>query len=302
MPKVFAAADIGSNTAHLLVAEHGAAGLTRLANESEWLSLGQVVSHDGIIPKTLVTKLVATLKAFRSRASSMKAQGIYVFATEAVRRAKNHGDVLRLVAKEVGLQVDLISPQREAELGLKGALLDVPIPGKFVFAESGGGSVQVASCLGPEIFAETSMPIGTGVLIDKASLTHPTSERSFAKARKLVDSAMSDLPSASDVTAILASGGVARGLWRALHPDGEPTICREELEFLAWACRRIDNKTITSRYCVKAKRAITLLPGAMVYLALMEKYGLPAITVSQFGVREGAVLEMSQGKIVPCVP
>jgi len=296
MPTVLAAADIGSNTVHLLVANIGLTGLQRLSNDSEWLSLGQVVSHTGEIPKEIVGRLVSTLTEFKAKAKSLDAGGLYVFATEAVRKAKNHKEVLRFVRKETGLEVDVITPRREAELGLKGALLDCPKQGKFLFAETGGGSVQVAICDGLEILEETSMPIGTGVLIDQAE----GATKSVEAMKETIEKAISEIPNNESVAQILASGGVARGLWRALHPDGDPIIHQEELEFLRWSTSRLNQKTISNRYRVKGKRAVTLLPGSLIYLALMRKFQTSELTVSQFGVREGAILELSQGKIVPC--
>jgi exopolyphosphatase/guanosine-5'-triphosphate,3'-diphosphate pyrophosphatase len=95
---------------------------------------------------------------------------------------------------------------------------------------------------------------------------------------------------------VVASGGVIRGLWRAVHPDGEKKVFREELEFLRWTTARMPVDRIGSRFGVKQRRAQTLLPGSLVYLALMEKFGVSEITVSEFGVREGAILEMAKGR------
>ena len=98
----------------------------------------------------------------------------------------------------------------------------------------------------------------------------------------------------------MASGGVARGLWRALHPDGEKRLHRAELEYLAWSVQRLTIDRAINRFGVKAKRVGTLLPGAMVYLALMERFDLTEMSVSEFGVREGAILEMARGKVEAC--
>jgi len=300
MPTVLAAADIGSNTAHLLISAVSQRGIQRVDNESEWLSLGEIVSHDGQIPDELIGRLVQTLNAFKQRCIETGAEFIYVFATEAMRKATNHRQVIRFVRQKTGLDVDLISPRREAELGLKGALLDSPVSGRFVFAESGGGSVQVAVCEGPEILTETSVPIGTGVLIDQAGVSQPATPNQVKAVQKAIDKGLAKVRDDADARQIVACGGVARGLWRALHPDGNQLIQAEELRYLSWATQRLNILTISQRYSVKAKRAATLLPGSLVYLALMEKFGATEMTVSQFGVREGAILEMSQGKIGTC--
>ena len=105
-----------------------------------------------------------------------------------------------------------------------------------------------------------------------------------------------DMRSVSSPNAIV-SGGVARGLWRAIHPDGDKKLAREEIDYLIWASERLSIERLIERFNVKPKRAGTLLPGALVYQALMEKFGLSEVMVSEFGVREGAILEMAKGKI-----
>jgi len=69
------------------------------------------------------------------------------------------------------------------------------------------------------------------------------------------------------------------------------------LEYLVWSTSRMSIDRIGSRFGVKQRRAQTLLPGSLVYLALMAQFGVSEITVSEFGVREGAILEMANGRI-----
>jgi len=302
MREVIAAADIGSNTAHLLVARIGPKGLERLANVSEWLSLGQVVSHEGVIPKPDAAQLVTAMKRFRETAHDLEADHFYVFATEAVRKARNHRAVLNAVRKETGVSIDLISPQREAELGLKGVQIDASVTGRFVLVEAGGGSVQVAHCQDAELLEDASLPLGTGVLIDQAGIKQPLRPAGREKLRTVIEKGLTGIREFPGATAMVACGGVARGLWRALHPDLDPVLHRRELEFLAWSASGLTVDTIAKRFSVKAKRAATLVPGSMVYLALMERLGFDQMRVSAYGVREGAVLEISQGKVASCKP
>jgi exopolyphosphatase/pppGpp-phosphohydrolase len=47
-----------------------------------------------------------------------------------------------------------------------------------------------------------------------------------------------------------------------------------------------------ARFGVKYKRAATLLPGAAVYLATLKVFRHVSMKVSDYGVREGAILEL----------
>jgi exopolyphosphatase/guanosine-5'-triphosphate,3'-diphosphate pyrophosphatase len=70
-----------------------------------------------------------------------------------------------------------------------------------------------------------------------------------------------------------------------------------ELDYLVWAASHLSVEQIVGRFGVKPKRAATLLPGALTYSSLMRWTGVEAITVSEYGIREGAVLEMAAGRI-----
>ncbi len=297
MARIFAAADIGSNTAHLLIAATDGDIVMRLDNINEWVPLGEIVAAQGEIPKAQADILVEAMKDFRRAAAGRKADRLYVFATEAIRSAKNSRQVLQRINREAGVSVEVITPAREAELSFIGTRLDGREAKANLLFEVGGGSAQIASVDRATIAVDTSLPLGTGRLISEAGLKQPCDESALKKAVEYIQQilAETELPAVSTPVAI-ASGGVARGLWRALHPDGEKRLSREEIEYLIWATQRLTVETIIKRFSVKPKRAGTLLAGALVYQALLEKFGLDVITVSEFGVREGAVLEMLKKK------
>lgn len=289
-----AAADIGSNTAHLLVAEVNKQGIKRLVNTSEWLSLGEVVSRHGKIPDEQALALKNALANFKKTADDAKVERMYVFATEAMRRAANCSQIIEDVRRDFGIEIDLISPLREAELGLRGAMQDTKPLSPSLMVETGGGSVQAALCRGLDILSEASMRIGTGVLSATASLTFPARSSQVSLMKDMVSEALDAAASGfAAPRSMVACGGVARGIWRALHPDGDRRVHREELKFLAWDTARLSEQQIAIRYGVKPKRAATLLPGALIYDAVMDRFGLDEFEVSQFGVREGAVLELA---------
>lgn len=300
MARILAAADIGSNTAHILIAEAQRSGLKRLVNESDWLSLGEIVGREGRIPDTLAIRLQETLKRFKRLAQSFRSEQLYVFATEAMRRAENCEEILAQIKKTTGLKVDLISPLREAELGLRGALEDTNPHGTTLMVETGGGSVQAAWVKEAAMQKSLSMRIGSGSLIAASGLLQPASHAQIQRVAKLISDELSGLDAHDQPSHIISCGGVARGIWRALHPDGDRRMHLEELRFLAWDAARLTPAQIVARYGVKAKRAATLLPGALVYSAFLEKFGLEEMEVSQFGVREGALLEMADGGVVAC--
>jgi exopolyphosphatase / guanosine-5'-triphosphate,3'-diphosphate pyrophosphatase len=298
MARILAAADIGSNTAHLLVAATDGDIVMRIDNLNEWIPLGEIVTRQGEIPKEYADQLVGVMKEFRRVAAAKGADRIYVFATEAMRVAANHSSVLKRIKTETGVSVDLIQPRREAELSFYGVRLDTREVEPDLMFEVGGGSAQVAVITGKEIREELSLPLGTGRIIAGAGMASPCPPDAKQRAQAYIESTLDSCPLRPSANPrAIASGGVARGLWRALHPDGEKRLAREEINYLIWSTERLSLERIIERFNVKPKRAGTLLPGAMVYEALMDKFGLAEIMVSEFGVREGAILEMASGQV-----
>lgn len=297
MARIIASADVGSNTAHLLVARTDGATLIRLVNRNDWLALGEVVTRQGKIPNAHVSRIVATLKTFKAVASKALAESMFVFATDAMRTASNRDEVMRTIRDKTGLTVKLITPEQEAFLGLRGVTLDLPAKQRAMLFELGGGSAQVACVEGPKIIREVSLPIGTGRLIAEADMRNPCPPESVAKAESIIRDAVAQCGDFDRADVALASGGVGRGIWRAVHPDGERRVLREEVDYVAWATARLSAETVAGRFGVKIRRAETLLPGALVFKGLLDHFGLPEMTVSEYGVREGAALEVAEGNI-----
>lgn len=269
----------------------------RLDNLNEWIPLGEVVARTGGIPREVVESLVHAMREFRRVAESRKADDLYVFATEAMRVARNSEAVVRTIRKEAGVAVDVVTPEREAELGLRGVGLDTRHAGAGLLIEVGGGSAQIGRLEGRKLVERASLPLGTGRVIATANLSQPASEVAIRAARAYAREHLAECAVTPRNQLAVLSGGVARGLWRALHPDGEKHLLPWEIAYLSRATSRLPVDRIVSRFSVKNRRAGTLLPGAIVYEEILARFGIEEAIVSEFGVREGAVLEMADGRI-----
>ena len=269
----------------------------RVDNLNEWIPLGEVVAKQGEIPKEIIEQLVLAMKEFRRVSDSKKADALYVFATEGMRIARNHDAVIKKILKETGVVVEIISPARESELSLSGVQLDTRNIGATMLFEVGGGSAQIGILEGMKFVNRASLPLGTGRIIAESGIKNPCPGYALQAATKYVRDQLAKLEFTHRGGIAVISGGVGRGLWRALHPDGDKHLHRFEVEYLLNSVSKLPLDRIGSRFNVKSKRAGTLLPGAIVYSALMDHFELEEAVVSEFGVREGAILEMASGKI-----
>jgi exopolyphosphatase/guanosine-5'-triphosphate,3'-diphosphate pyrophosphatase len=213
-----------------------------------------------------------------------------------MRMAANHSEVIQKIKADTGVQVEMISPKREAELSWAGIQLDTShLPIGMMF-EIGGGSAQIARIENGHIAESQSLPLGTGRVLAESGLGSPADSAAEQRAAHYIAAQLEELTIVSCGGLVASSGGVGRGLWRALHPDGEKLIHRNELDYLVWTASRLTVDRLVNRFNVKQKRAGTLLPGAMIYRAMLDHFGIEEFAVSEFGIREGAIIEISRGQ------
>jgi exopolyphosphatase/guanosine-5'-triphosphate,3'-diphosphate pyrophosphatase len=297
MSKVLACADIGSNTVHLLVAKTDGVTVDRIDNRSEWLGLGESIARNKKISNTEINQLIDVLGGFRQCSKDFQADALYLFATEAVRAATNNVELIKRIQADGRMKVHVIPPEIEAAYSLMGASIDTGSIPEMTFVELGGGSAQIAEVSKNHIRKEVSLPLGTGRVTAFANLTNPCPPDRVEAATQYVRDHLRNMPPMEWKKMAVASGGVARGLWRALHPDGERWLALEEIRYLLWASSRLTVETAAARFSCKPKRAATLLPGALVFHEVMKAARIESILVSEFGIREGAILAMYAGEV-----
>ncbi|OAQ98993.1 hypothetical protein LLEC1_04381 [Akanthomyces lecanii] len=101
-----------------------------------------------VFPEQTVIDVAETVASFRqvAVAHGVPASQTYIFATEAMRRADNAGDMLGAIRTATdGLGVQILAPEVEtlcgAVMGTRSSL--VGVPGGALFLDLGGGSVQM---------------------------------------------------------------------------------------------------------------------------------------------------------------
>ena len=149
-----AAIDIGSNSVRLALSD----GTT----ESQITQLAHGLDSSGALSSAGVAATVEALKEFNAACGARGITDIYVFATEAVRRATDGDEFCKKVKAQTGLTVNILSPEQEAELALRGATKPA---GEVTVCDLGGGSLEVISSRdGKTPDYVKSLPLGVVVL------------------------------------------------------------------------------------------------------------------------------------------
>src|SRR5262245_28100005 len=137
--------DLGTNSAKLLVGEVEGYRLTPLHSASEATQLGMGMGESDRLDRVAIGHTAAVVKDFLQQAARFDPVSVRVVATSAARDAANRDELLSAVNRESGLDVEIISGEREAELVFLSVTSDPAFAsGPIVVFDAGGGSTEVS--------------------------------------------------------------------------------------------------------------------------------------------------------------
>ena len=116
--KRYAVIDIGSNSVRLLFVADGKVLYKRLHTTR----LGENLAFTGTLTSQAISRTAEAVKSFYFQAKNEGAEEIFAFATASVRSAKNGVEFIKKVKEICPLEVEVVSGETEAEIGILGAL------------------------------------------------------------------------------------------------------------------------------------------------------------------------------------
>ena len=151
--------DIGSNSVRLMLWADGKV----LFKTLKTTRLGEGTAFSPILRAGAIERTANAVAEFAQRAKREGAEQIFAYATEAVRSARNGTDFLTRAKERSGLDVEVLSGETEAKLGLYGALGKSSDGG---IIDVGGASTEVCFRQGGELTFSKSFPLGAVRLFD----------------------------------------------------------------------------------------------------------------------------------------
>jgi exopolyphosphatase / guanosine-5'-triphosphate,3'-diphosphate pyrophosphatase len=301
-----AALDLGSNSFHLLVADvHPDGTFTPVAREKEMLRLGDDVAREGRIPPATADRAVASVRRLSRLAEALDAREIIAKATSAIRSASNGSELVDRIEAETGLDVDVISGLEEARLIFAAVRASVVLdPGPALCVDIGGGSVEVMIGDTAGLRWATSVPLGVGRLTAELSPSDPPSKgdrrRLETRVTELLDPLVPDV-AGRDPQMMVGTSGTLNDLARmaAAGETGDVPPSANGLRVGRAAIGALHEELMRMRAADRRRmpgleepRRAELLPaGSTLLVTAMDLFGLDALTVSDWALREGIVLD-----------
>ena len=303
-----AAIDIGSNSVRLFVAEAIRGGNYRILDEErEPTRLGRSVSAHGRLDDDSMDRTVAALRTFREIASGYQVTTLRTIATCAVREARNGPEFCRRVREEVGLDVEVISGDREARLAFASVQHAFDLAGRnVVVADIGGGSTEIVFATGNLIESIFSTPLGVVRLTEQFGLGEGVDAAVFQHGLDQLEAEIAGCLKRETTRPLFAPhllvgcGGtfttlaelVMAGKREADVPVAGYRVSHAEVRHLLDRLQKMPLRARRNLAGMTPDRADIIIAGLSIVDALMKRFRVNLLAVHTRGVRDGLVREM----------
>jgi exopolyphosphatase/guanosine-5'-triphosphate,3'-diphosphate pyrophosphatase len=299
-----AAIDIGTNSVRLVVAEALRDGNYRVLDEErEPTRLGRSLQATGRLDEETIARSLAALSRFQQIAQGYGVEQSRAIATCAVREAKNGTDFCRRAKEELGLEIEVISAEQEAQFAFHSVRRGFDLEGKnIVLADIGGGSTEIVLASGPLVEAVYPTDLGAVRLSEAFGGGQAMAGGDFRRMVEHIDRRLRKKTKRRGFQPhlLVGSGGtftnLAAMVMAGKNQSGLPTrgyrVTWAELRHLLDRLRAMPPQARRDVPGLNADRADIIVAGLAIIDRLLHRFGLNTIQVHSRGVRDGLLLTM----------
>jgi exopolyphosphatase/guanosine-5'-triphosphate,3'-diphosphate pyrophosphatase len=302
--------DIGTNSIKMLVGEVSDGEVNPIDERSDQTRLGAGFYETHELQPIPIERTASAVARFVALAREAEAGTIRLIATSAAREAKNAQELVEAVRRAVGLQVEIISGEQEAEWVFRGVMSHPGLPRKtLLILDVGGGSTEFILGERDHHPFRQSFPIGSVRLLEKLRPHDPPSLADLAGCREWlrkffdlhIRPVMEPLLNGIDRkdVVLVGTGGTTTILARMSNQlesfdrariEGTRLDQRAVLEQMVhlWSLSIADRKKIPG---LPSSRADVIIMGVAIYESVMQQLQVTELYVSTRGLRFGALLD-----------
>lgn len=303
--------DLGTNTFNLLIAEvTGNSTMHILLSTKEGVKLGEGGINKKFITEAAFQRGLDTVGRHMERLKPYQPDKVLAFATSAIRDAANGKEFTDALKKLYHLEIKIISGDKEAELIYYGVKQTLSFSGKrFIILDIGGGSNEFIIANDEGILWKRSFKLGMARLLERFQPSDPITSEEILTIEQYLTNELQELfvkvnkfkpeifvgasGSFDSFVALLVSEGL-------LSPKNGNAIHSMPLEVYHQLHRKILQSTSAEREQMQGlepvRRDMIVLATIFVNFVL-KKTGLTTMYQSGYSLKEGAVLDIANGKL-----
>ena len=294
---IAAGIDIGSNSIRLIIAEVENNKIKNIIyQEKATTRLAANINKTGILQEEPFNKSINVLAGFRKALNKYNVEKIKTVATSAVREAANGKEFIN-AAKNSGIEISIISGKEEGMLEYLGVCSGFDAGRQPLILDVGGGSSEIIYMQDNNELHTESHKIGVVKMADMFDFQKSSTEI-LEKCSAYIKEFFKDVTIPNNIQNFIATAGTATTLaaidmemteYDYNKVNGYKITKEKVIEILNKVYSTPYNKRLEIKGMEKGREDL-IIPGILIILEILKKTNLNIITVSDFGLREGAVV------------
>lgn len=276
-----AAIDIGSNAVRCQISSVLVYQDKNIFKRVEYIrypiKFGDDVFTTGIISPAKEEKFTKFLHALKLLMEVHEVSHYMICATSAMRQAQNATEIIKRVRKKLGMQINVIDGQTEAEL-INKVIYNLLDDKNYLHIDVGGGSTEFNVYVGTEKVASQSFEMGSirfqqGDKYDETWVAMKTWVKE--NARK------------NHVSRAIGTGGNINKIYEMAGKMAGKPIFRKQIEEIVNQLEGMSFEDKLSVLLLNPDRADVIVPAARIYLSAMKWGKIESMIVPTVGLKDG---------------
>ena len=293
-----ASIDLGSNSTRMLIADITNGTLTTIYKEHQVTRMADKLSESKIISKEATKRVLKVLAGYFKTINKNNVENIQIVGTAALRDATNSQEIIQLIEKKFGFEVDIVSGEEEGVLTSVGVLNSLGSLENFLIVDIGGRSTEF-------IYDDDKKIVSKSINIGVVSLSElffdqlPPLEKSVLLAREYIENNLleSNLFNGRLLVGVAGTFTSLASIFLEQTQFNEKEIHLTELKNedvfkISNELLRLNEPQIITKYKgLDPKRSKTIQAGILLAKEIISKYNVNSIKVSNSDILEGLILK-----------
>lgn len=303
--------DIGTySTRFLISAVHKKNSIEATLNSIEDIfsvgkitALGRNLKQTGFLQENALAETLSVLREYKMIADEYHLDYLKAYATQACREAKNGSEFIEKV-KKLGIDVEIINPEKEAYFSFLATAYGINPDDSFVMIDQGGGSTEYAYAIKKNgkfnLKESVSFQFGIVGLTEKFIKNDPPLEEELRQLKNYIrEYIVKAHEKMKETKYLIGLGGTITTLVALeynIFPYSSEKVHNRKLtkeQVKKWF-KELSSLTIEQRKQIpqiEDKRAEVILSGVAIFDTSLEIFNKEEIIVSDWGLRHGALID-----------
>ncbi len=295
--------DIGSNSMELRIYEIKKSGKPKSVFSLSEKSVTAIYVENNTLSEKGIDEFVSIMKDFNVVMDLLKVKTKYAFATASLRKIDNSAEVIAAVKKKVGLDIHLLSGEKEAMTSFNAVKDSELTTDNGIVIDLGGGSCEVIDFVNKTVITSESMPIGSNsIYVDYVSEMFPNGTEIKEIENRVLDE-LKKLSVTNDTQRhdLFGLGGSVKTIKKVLvyfesiddDTDCIPVSMMDSLLDIFSQPTKDNYQTILN---INSERINTFVPGLVITRTIANYFNISYLHFCKNTVRDGIMAEILENE------